>query len=359
MDGYCKPKKMKGYADGGMVLPDMSGAYTPDRRAELYAELMKRQNGMGVGAGNALSSVGDAIARGYGGDRGANFLDKSMGIQRTGTEGGLKLIDQQISDQNTTEMNNPASPRSRALQQAAAPILKAAGLDDSAIGGIPASYIDSILKHATDFSDAQARVQATLENSRENRQLRSDAMDAKKTEDMKMREVPGFVNSGRVAVNSNEAAKLRDGVTAFNTFLDKLHDYQKYVENYGTGEFMNSGASGAMEQLATSLQLDIKKLAQLGVLSKSDEPFIKKQIPDPGFFQREGVMKSTLATSEREFKRDVINQLRARGYEPDEEMAARLAGNDEALVGGGAPAAAPQVGGSFQGKKIIKVTKLK
>jgi hypothetical protein len=89
---------------------------------------------------------------------------------------------------------------------------------------------------------------------------------------------------------------------------------------------MNQSAAGEMQQIATDLQLTVKKLAQLGVLSKSDEPFIKKQIPDPSFFQTSGKMLSTLDSSKKRFTEDLMNNMKARGYAPSPEMQKRIQG---------------------------------
>lgn len=305
----------------------------PDPLAEYDARIQQATDatpniGQMIGAG--FAGFGQSLAGGQG-----DYLDKTLkgieaGRQRNIT--GATLAKTQFEEKDERD---PSSNLSREFQLTAAEMT---GRKPEELADMSAYDIKKVLptlesrykiKNRSEERQSEDRyrqdmINATRENRIAERGAKADEKEAKREEERLAREVPGFINTGKVAIPPTEAAKLREGVASFNTFVNKLQQYQQLVDKYGTGEVLNQDAAGAMDTLATSLQLDVKKLAQLGVLSKSDEPFIKKQIPDPGFFRLGGKMKSTLKTSENEFKSDVLQTLRARGYEPDEEMMKRL-----------------------------------
>lgn len=142
------------------------GGINADQRAQLYAELIKRQNGMGNTIGNTLAGVGEAIARGYGRDSGANQLDKTIGLQQQGIQTGMGLIDKQISDQSAQNENNPMSSASKLAQEAYGPIFSKIGIPPEQLTKMPASKIQMIAELGMKNADIDAQKelkQATLD----------------------------------------------------------------------------------------------------------------------------------------------------------------------------------------------------
>lgn len=187
----------KGYAMGGMVMPDlgsvpmpneppppvsrgtspiqgilsqsqglgaqMAGQYTPDMRNQLYASLLERQNSLPNAIGGGLASVGDAITRGYGRSN-SDFLDKTIQGQKDTTQSGLGAFDtaQKMNLQQTqTGMElgkmDPTSEISKSAQAAFSGPLSKLGYDPEAIAKMPASQIDTITQVALKYADIESQ----------------------------------------------------------------------------------------------------------------------------------------------------------------------------------------------------------
>lgn len=130
----------------------------------------------------------------------------------------------------------------------------------------------------------------------------------------KGRVIPGFESDGSVVIDDVEAKKLRDGSAEFETFVQTAKEYRDMIDKYGTQEMTNPEVQARMESLAKNLQLKVKSLAQLGVLSATDIPFIERQISDPGFWKFESGMKGRLDTTSGMMQRSFENQMKSRGY---------------------------------------------
>lgn len=297
--------------------------------------------GQMIGAG--FAGFGQSLAGGQG-----DYLDKTLkgieaGRQRNIT--GATLAKTQFEE---GVERDPNSEISREFQSTAAVMT---GRKPEDLAGLSAYDIKKVLptlesrykiKERSEERKSEDRyrqdmIQATRENRVAERASKADEKAAKVEQEVAARAIPGFNSNPKVQAPLPAVEKMREGMAAWETFTQGLDDYQKLIEQRGTGEFWDEDAAGRMQQLATDLQLTVKKLAQLGVLSKSDEPFIKKQIPDPSWFAREGKMQSTLQSAKEGFTRDMLANLRARGYEPDEEFTKRLTPPSAA----GAPVAAP------------------
>ncbi len=186
----------KGYAMGGVVQPDMGdvpvpgenvsretmpsplpgimasgrslgaqlfGQYTPDKRNELYQTLMQQRASTPNAIATGLSSLGDAITRGYGQSR-SDFLDKTQGIQKQATDDALQNFD--AGQKGTLAMTqagmdlgkiDPTSNFSKLAQEAYSGPLKKLGYSDEQISKMPASQIESISQVALKYGDIEAQ----------------------------------------------------------------------------------------------------------------------------------------------------------------------------------------------------------
>ncbi len=120
--------------------------YSPEAKQELMSSLSKPSIGELVAQG--VSGLGDAIARSYGGDTGANALANTRAIQKAGKENQLAQFEagrQDVKyqrDKETREtMDDPESPISKAYQELAS---KYTGGKDS-FNGLSATRIGEIL----------------------------------------------------------------------------------------------------------------------------------------------------------------------------------------------------------------------
>lgn len=306
----------------------------PDPMAEYNARIQEATDatpniGQMIGAG--FAGYGQALAGGQGG-----YLDKTLkGIDDGRLRGieSAKLAKTQFEEKDERD---PNSELSREFQMTAAEMT---GRKPEELAGMSAYEIKKVLptlesrykiktraeERISEDRYRQDMINATRDNRIAERGAKAEEKAAKAEQELAGRTIPGFNSNPKVQAPLPAVEKMREGMAAWETFTQGLDDYQKLIESRGTGEFWDEDAAGRMQQLATDLQLTVKKLAQLGVLSKSDEPFIKKQIPDPSWFAREGKMQATLQSAKEGFTRDMLANLRARGYEPDEEFMKRLA----------------------------------
>ena len=150
-----------------------AGGYTPQMRNQLYAAMLQRANTTPMAVGNTLASVGDAIARGYGRDQGANFLQNSLQNTQKTREEGLGAFDatQKMALAQTQagmELGkmDPNSALSKMSQEAFSGPLKKLGYGDADIAKMPASQIEAVTNVALKYGDIQAQKElkeATLE----------------------------------------------------------------------------------------------------------------------------------------------------------------------------------------------------
>lgn len=126
--------------------------------------------------------------------------------------------------------------------------------------------------------------------------------------------IPGYVSDGTVRIDGSEAKKLRDGLAEFNNFMDGINEYRALIDQYGTTEVLDREGAAKLKSVSKNLQLKVKNLAQLGVLSFSDIPFIEEQIPKPGIFTTDSGTLGALDATENLSKKSLDNQMKARGY---------------------------------------------
>lgn len=176
--------------------------------------------------------------------------------------------------------------------------------------------------------------------------------EEKKAEVGKSKTIPGYQSTGEVAIDEIEARKLREAVSEFATFNKGLTEYKNLIEKHGTVEILDRKTSGKMEAYAKNLQLKVKNLAQLGVLSISDIPFIEKQIPSPGVFKTSEGMLGALNAAEEVLKNAVEEKLKVSGYSKIGESAATSTKSTQTD-------GVPKVGETFMGKKVLSVKKVR
>ena len=161
------------------------GQYGPDKRNELIQYMLAKQNSMPNAIGSALAGIGDAIARGPGGQNThfAEDLQKSGRDTLNAAVGNFDEMQKQKKQATETglslEQMDPTSPISKSAQTAAKPMLAAAGLSDAQIANLPASAIDNALKSATSFADAKAKLAQVAAMKEYNLGLREDQQQDK------------------------------------------------------------------------------------------------------------------------------------------------------------------------------------
>lgn len=139
----------------------------------------------------------------------------------------------------------------------------------------------------------------------------------KKAAEEKAKAIPGYTRTGEVNPDDTEVRNLRTAAPELETFKSAVTDYKELISKYGTQEMGNREVQGQMNALAKNLQLKVKNLAQLGVLSASDVPFIEEQIPGPGLFKTKEGMLGALKTAESLMETAVQNRLKTAGYKKD------------------------------------------
>jgi len=186
----------------------------------------------------------------------------------------------------------------------------------------PAS-LDAIVAGKVDRGEMTLEQAYALKNRSEgispslNYQMQKDA--EKRVTEEKGRVIPGYQSTGEVVVDDTEAKNLRSGVAEFETFKSGISEYKNLIKKYGTTEPTDRRAQGQLSAYAKNLQLRVKNLAQLGVLSASDIPFIEEQLPGPGVFRTKEGMLGALDTAEKLMTTSINKKLKTSGYVATEQ----------------------------------------
>ena len=219
-----------------------SGGYTPQMRNQLYAAMLQKANSAPAAVGNTLASVGDAIARGYGHDQGANFLQNSIQGTQKAQEQGLGAFDaaQKMAlsqTQSGMELGkmDPNSSLSKMSQEAYSGPLKKLGYSDTDIAKMPASQIDAVTQVALKYGDIDAQKElkeATIKLSA--------AMNGAQIENMKAQRE---AQKQEIQQKQEELNKAADVEAAKHSFLHPILAHQAAARlAAGSG---GSGAAGA------------------------------------------------------------------------------------------------------------------
>jgi hypothetical protein len=144
-------------AQGQSAGAQMSGPYTPDKRAQLYSYLAQQQNDMPHAIGNSLASVGDAITRGYGRSQ-SNFQNDTLGAEQKNREEALGAFDkgaEMTKEQTQTgmglETTDPTSASSKMAQESHEPLLSNLGYSKDQISHMAASQIAVLTQTAVTY----------------------------------------------------------------------------------------------------------------------------------------------------------------------------------------------------------------
>ncbi len=92
--------------------------------------------------------------------------------------------------------------------------------------------------------------------------------------------VPGYQLGGDVEPTETEARQAREALAKRDAFITGIRDLRSLVAKYGSTNLIGQGSAEA-GTIASELQLTLKELQQLGVLSASDEMFLQAQITNP------------------------------------------------------------------------------
>ncbi len=259
-------------------------------------------------------------------------VDRTIARQDKERDFALRNSKEQREAAEARDLNDPNSQLSKDYQQMLASVVGEEG-----VRGKSAAVLLKVVPEIRAAREATAR----REEARSVREASSNdkqaAADEKRSAAAQATAVPGFRPNGKVRIDEIEARKLRDGLAEYRTFMATLNDYVKNVKDHGTTEWVGAEAA-EMQAQAKRLQLAVKNLAQLGVLSASDIPFIEQQIPNPGFFKSQSGMLGALASSKKMAGQSLRNQMLARGLELE----------DQSLIEGEAAAVPPST--------MIKVT---
>lgn len=305
---------------------DVIGKYTPEAREALREKLESKAR-LGL-----IPSIFSII-----GDAGAN--SSGMGTNSDGTGQIIKRLDEQkkvgmedfdagrkqkIEDYLTNikartagreeAVANDNADASSALSAAKRKVLQSIGYTDD-LSGLSGAQMDPIIKsYLTKYTADQ-----DAESKRLTREAMAGERATKKDEKLRGLEVPGWKLSGEVLPDDTEAKKARDVQANFESFQNSINSLKGLVDKYGTVE-LTGPESNEMEALTKDLQLTLKNIAQLGVLSASDVPFLVKQVPDVNtmraLFTSSGTFKAGLDQSLKTAKQKYGNFMKSRGYVP-------------------------------------------
>lgn len=320
------------------------------KRREMIDEDLKARRGQAQ-FGAAISGLGDVFAAGGSGAKGferqamADF-DARAKSERDALDTGVnrqKLVaDYLVTKKERTqkegedkEENDPVSLTSKLYQENASKM--SPGRDFStfsakqlkaALPGLEKIY-ESDLKTKKETADREndlAKERIKLEGDQKKTEIEKAG---KELDQAKSRKMPGYTTSGDVEIDDVTARNLRNGVAEYVTFKSDLQQYKDLIKKHGTTEILDGGVAAEMNALSKSLQLKIKNLAQLGVLSASDIPFIEEQIPMPGAWKRVSGMLGALESTERSAQKSHLNQMRVNGYLPEVVQKSAAGGDDK------------------------------
>jgi hypothetical protein len=294
----------------------------PDPLAPYDKRIMAAQESspnMGQVIGAGFAGLGQAMTLGR-----ENYLDKTLGGIEMGRQRDIKSAELAKSQFEEGDERDPNSPISKEFQDTAAAMT---GRKPEDLAGLSAYDIKKVLPTLSQRYTIKERSDERKSEDAYRRDMiaatkgvKTQETEKKLADEKLALEVPGFINTGKVKLSEAAAEKLREGRSALDQFLASMESYKAKINKYGTQEITNPRINQEMKADAKALQLEVKNLAQLGVLSASDIPYIAEQIPDPGLFKTQSGMLGSLNATEQRFKNKVIYNMKARGYEPDDEM---------------------------------------
>ena len=131
------------------------------------------------------------------------------------------------------------------------------------------------------LSEKQAAEAARHNRAMEARELAALAQKGGDHENAAELAAPGWGRAANApAIKREEAAGFRDAIGSHRNVTSSLGKLRAMVDQHGSE--LVGAKSAQMSQLSRDMLLEIKNLAKLGVLSKSDEGIIDDLVPNPG-----------------------------------------------------------------------------
>lgn len=126
-------------------------------------------------------------------------------------------------------------------------------------------------------------------------------------------EAPGWVrNADSPGIKREEAAGFREGIASHRALTKSADKMTGMIKTYGSELF--GPKRGVMANLNREMLLEVKNLAKLGVLSKSDEDIINDLIPNPTGAAGATTSTATMIAQMGAFKELLDRKLNARAY---------------------------------------------
>lgn len=132
-------------------------------------------------------------------------------------------------------------------------------------------------------------------------------------------DAPGWTRpKGAPAIKREEASDFRTSIASADDIRQSSAQLRQLIADHGSELWGETAAT--MDSLGTGMLLQVKELAKLGVLSKSDEELINKLIPKPT--GREGAttstasMLATLDQFDRTIQQKLSTKAKSLGYAP-------------------------------------------
>lgn len=224
--------------------------------------------------------------------RRTSWEDESRGFERTAQGNSAEDRTRQLSMQS--EEDDPSSGVSRSYQTMATKMT--GGKSD--YSGASATRLKAALPALSKMYEFDQSQQSRRDAMNERRQMHEEtlqnrldaASQQKAAKDQAAAEksqaqgamlnVPGYQHDPAVGIKPENAEKMRDAAVRLDAFKGSMQDLVELQKQYGNFETGENGAK--MEALSKDLQVQMKELAKLGVLSASDMVLIEKQIPSLG-----------------------------------------------------------------------------
>lgn len=254
-----------------------------------------------------LSGLGDAFKGAAG--MNTNHAKETLGVIQGGDKSRMEQIKSYLEGKKTeSDLAKNSAETAKLNKEANAPA-KPESLDDNLARQVQEGKITVEQAYAMKNPGRNDMLDFRKEEA-----AKKDA-EAQEKKDLaeKGRAVPGFESDGSVIVDDVEAKDLRNALSEYNDFMDGIKEYRDLIKTYGSTEVFNREGAAKLDSVAKNLQLKVKELGRLGVLSKTDEPFLEKQIPMTGFSTDAG-MYGALDATEKMMKEKFINKMNSRGY---------------------------------------------
>ena len=245
-----------------------------------------------------------------------------------------QLQDWESKDKETAEERDPNSMKSQVARSVALKFGGSKIIPAEKLATMSAADINKHLPYMKDAYEQDVKQQMVAEAAKSRQQAHADAVamrnqaKAEKIAEAKAElNVPGFNLGSEVKPGKVEASKAREALGTYNEMVQNLEDLHQLVKDNGSFEY--GGEAGTrMGGLAQDIRLQLKQMANLGVLSKTDYALLDKQLQDPTSFKQIFSRDSSALAQIEQLKelagRKLASGMASKGYAPNQEMAERL-----------------------------------